>query len=659
MLVCCTAGTADSVSTTSEATATIADASTADASASATVADADTNEPVSAAAKQRHVLATRAADFARSTLVIKRASGRSVVSAYAIGGDGSNGAPGTIQPGVGLWEERSDRISADRQINMPPNGDFTTAVSNAGHDAPGIAVLADGSVIVPYGAASTYPNYHPPASWSCETRIYCEPFKFAPASGDSDLTSDLAQSPQYLLPAVGISEPTSATLGDATIIAGQQQTLSRYGQTGAQGYVTLHASHGRATFDTASGPWDFRAERSPSADGMQMVTRAPNDDAYVDFGIQSASGQGTISLELDGTPCVQNVGGSTPADVAMQFANLARASCPAFRGRFGISSVQYDPLQRGAPGIVGITYSRGDVTTLPGVASVRVQCSGGIVCGAPLDVRASGLHRHFMWGGVMRLGKNVYDILDVQQVTGSWNGPGHNSYALALVCFRSDGPRNGSWQWTDCSGRHAFSESPGTMPVNRLGAGNSYVIPPPARYEENMTPYIYDWSMNAQPPVGSRTYPVISSEGAALDGKDLVIVHACQLRDGNYGICYVRYDTNEGRTVRAGVVDAPPGGGSLAAVAVTVDARRQLAVAALAGNGPKWGCSAAGPCALTYAYDPASGRWVRRNVDPLGGPANAGFAGTVRAEGAGFLFALREPVSKDMRRIVTFEREAP
>lgn len=620
-------------------------------------------EPIGRAAQAHHVLATHAADAARSSMVVRRASKRYVVAAYAIAGDGSNGGVGTIQPGIGSWEQDTDRTSADRQINLPPSGDFTTATSNALHDAPSLAQLADGSVIEVYGAASTYPNYHPPASWACMPRIYCEPFKYSPASG-GDIASDLGASAQYLLPSVGISEATSATIGDATIVAGQQQTLSPYGQTGAQGYVSLHASGGRATFDTAAGPYDFRAQRTPPGDGLQMVTKAPNDDAYVDFGIRSA-GSGTISLALDGMPCSLNVGGASPEDAARQFVEEARATCPAFRTKYGIALVQYDPLERGALAIVGVTLRRGDVTTLPGAATVRLQCTG-LTCGTAakpdtvFDVRGSGLHRHFMFGGVMRLGAYVYDILDVQQVTGAWSGPGHNSYALALSCFRSSGARNGVWQWTDCSGRHPFTEAPGTTPVNRLGAGSPYLIGAPERgYDENMTPYIYDWSMAAQPPTGSRTYPVISAESAALDGKDLLVVHGCQLRDGRYGVCYARYDTAAGRTTRAGIVDAPAAGGSLATVALRSNARHQLRLAVFAGNGPKWGCSGSGPCAMTYSYDRGTNRWLRRDADSLGGANNAGFPGIVQAESNGFLFTLRDIVSPESRRIVTFEKAEP
>lgn len=632
--------------------------------------EAEQSHPQSQARAPKHVVAIRAAaeqpaNMTGTAFDLDRPSGRAVLSAFEIPGDGSNGAAGTMQPGIGLWDERSQHVDADRQINLPPSGNFTTATSNAGHDAPAIALTSDDGVLVAYGAASTYASYHPPAAWSCLRAQYCEPFKFAPSDDASaSLADDLARSQEYLLPASGLSEMSSATLGDATLLAGQQQTATRSGQAGAQGFVSYRRG---GIFDTAAGAWNFRAQHAPAGDGLYTISRAPNDDAYVEFVITAVSGAGTIALALPGGDCVlHNVPAASPSSAVAAFVQYANTQCTAFRGRYRAVAVPFAPLERSlGTAVIGIAYRAGDVMSLPPAPSDGLTCSGGIACASPrganmlYDVRLSGLHRHFMFGGVRRLGRFIYDLVDVQQVTGSWFGAEHNSFALALACFRTDGPHGSAWEWTDCSGRHPFSLTPGAAPVARLERGSPYLIPPPSSYPSEFTPYIYDWSMSAQPPASPTTYPVVSAESLALlrDGT-LVIAHGCQTRAKAFGLCYALYDTKTGRTTSVGFIDDAPRGGSLASIALRTDGRGGLALGAIAGIGSKWGCTSPGPCALVYSFDGVAKRWSRVSAQSLEGANDAGFVGTVAVSAHGFLYQYKQR-SGNHATIVSFEGPAP
>ena len=641
------------------------------ACANGAATDAPVEAQTHAAATARHVMATRAsaeqpANLTRTAVELDRGNRRTILSAYEIPGDGSNGAIGTVQPGVGLWDETSQHVVADRQINSPPDGNYTTAVSNAGHDAPSVVHASDDAILVPYGAASTYHGYNPPQAWSCLRTLFCQPFKYAPASSNgSDIAEALSRSQEYLMPTSGLSELSYATVGDATILSGQQQSATVHGQAGAQGYVTYHRG---GVFDTNAGPWHFTQSRDVPGDGLSTITKAPNDDAYVEFAITAASGAGTIALNVAGASCVLSNLPATSAEGAVStFVSYANSSCAGFRERYSAVDVKYAPLERAVgTAVVGIALKRGDVTQLPSVASVQLQCSGGIACASPrgantvYDVRGSGLHRHFLFGGVVHLGRYVYDIMDVQQVTGSWYGSEHNSLALALACFRSAGPSNGVWQWTNCSGRNAFSVSPGVTPQNRLGSGSPYLVGPPERgYAGDVTPYIYDWSQSAQPPARATSYPVISAESTAqLPNGMLLIAHGCQDQNRRFGICYAEIDVAHDRTQRVGFVDDPSGGGSLASIALRTDGRGVLTMGAIAGIGPKWGCGSAGPCALMYRFDDKSALWRRISQESLGGGDDAGFAGTVTPSPSGFLFQYKQ---RDGTRaqIVSFERPAP
>lgn len=618
----------------------------------------------------RHLMATRAAaqqpaNMTRTAVDLDRPSGRAILSAYEIAGDGSNGAAGTVQPGIGVWDERTERVSADRQINVPPDGNFTTATSNAGHDAPAIVLTPDDGVLIAYGAASTYRSYHPPEAWSCLRAQFCQPFKFAPNDArSSTLAETLARSPEYLLPASGLSEMSSATLGNETLLAGQQQVSTGSGEAGAQGFVTYERG---GTFETAAGPWNFRSSHVPPADGLYTISRTPGDGAYVEFAVTAASGSGSMAIDIGGTRCaLSNLPAQDPASAADAFAQYANSSCPAFRARFEAIVPRYDPLERGTGGTaIGIAVRGGDVATLPPASAVHLECAGGIVCASPAgqnrvyDVRASGLHRHFLFGGLYRLGRYIYDLVDIQQVTGSWFGPEHNSFALALACFRTSGASGATWTWTDCAGRHPFELRPGAAPAARLERGSPYLIGPPPSYPANYAHYIYDFSMHAQPPATAVAYPVISSESMAqLRDGSIVIAHGCQSASQSDAICYVEVDPRNGRTTRAGFVDAAPGGGSLASIALRSDGRGGLALGALAGIASKWGCGGSGGCALVYRFNAANGTWSRYSAQSLGGSNDAGFAGTVAASARGFLFSYKE-LEGSHARIVTFERSAP
>lgn len=635
---------------------------------------ARSQSPVAAA----HVMAQNAAheqpDNLTSTAVeIQGANGRALLSAFAIAGTGTNGPAGSIQPGAGLWDERTDRAIADIQINVPPSGNFDTAVSNANHDAPSVIRTSAGNTLEAYGAASTYHGYTPPQSWSCGGGVFCEPFKFAPAgTAPREIVGALAASREYLLPSPGLSELSSATLGGTTILAGQQQTASPLGQSGAQGFVVLHDSGHQIQFDTASGPWDFRSVGTQPAQGLQTITLAPSDDAYIDFSIRSANGPGSIDLTIGGEHCAMQGVAGTPDSVASAYARYVNSSCAQFAKSYRAMQVRYDPAQRAAGAqsanaVVGIVAAGGDPSRLPAAGAIALTCTGGIVCASPAglnrvqDVRGSGLHRHFLWGGVLRAGAFIYDVLDVEQVTGSWYGAGHNSLALALACFRAQAPSGAVWQWTNCAGKAPFRLAPGMQPVSRLGAGSAYLLRAPrSGYAAGMTPYTFDWRMSAQPPASGTSFPVVSAESAVElpDGK-LLVAHDCQSSSGDYSICFLRYDTESGETLSAGFVDRGNSGGSLASIVLRRDGTGGIALGAIVGMGQRWGCAAPGRCAITYAYDARTNRWKRAQTVTIGGTNNVGFPGVAIAGSKGFVFQTRELISSANARLETFEVPAP
>jgi hypothetical protein len=609
----------------------------------------------------RHAAAEQQANGTRTAADIDRDGDRETLDVFEIAGDGSNGATGTVQPGAGDYEQKSGATVSDRQINVPPDGHYTTATSNAGHDGPAVVLPHDGSVIVTYGAASTYRSYHPPDAWACLQRQFCEPFKRVRLSDRGNLADALAHAPEALLPSSGLSEMSAATVDGATIMAGQQQVATVHGESGAQGYVSYR---GADRFDTAAGTYDASSEHAPSGDGLYTITRAPNDNAYVEFAIVSARGAGTIHLDADGRTCtLANLPASSPDEAAQAFVQYANNSCPAFHERFSAVTPQFDPLQArlgGSP--VGLELRSGDVRALPGVSDVHLACSGGIACASPrgadtvYDVRDAGIHRHFLFGKVVHQGPYVYDLLDVEQVTGSWYGQEHNSLALALACFRTTGPQGAAWIWTDCGGGHQFRLDPGETPAPRLNAGSPYLVRAPrGGFPPGMVPFIDDWSMEAQPPHNPAPYPVISTESAArLSDGSLLIAYGCQSAERHDAICYVQLDA-QGATERAGFVDDPAGGGSLPSIAI--DAHGQsVTLAALVGIASRWGCDGSGGCALLYRFDDRSHRWTRTAAESLGGRNDAGFAGTVAPTAQGFIFAYRDLIGDGHARVVTFER---
>jgi hypothetical protein len=580
-----------------------------------------------------------------------------VLSAFGVTGDGSNGPPGTIQPGVALWDARDDRDVDDGQINLPPYGNFTTATSGAGHDAPSLVRTAGGSILAVYGALSTYPPEHPPNTWRCAAAAFCEPFKLAgPHVAPRDVVAALAQSPERLLPTAGLSEVSSATVGDTTIIAGQEQVSSALGEGGMQGYVTLHDRANRITFDTSGGT------------GLESVTLPPNDGEYFDFEITAATpGLGTMSMWAAGVHCT--IALPSPGDTRA-FAQAARLEyarmCPAFHARFRLVRVAYDPLMRvpggsSAGSMLGVAVRHADVTSLPGGASIGVACSGSLSCASAHgvntvdDVRGSGLHRHFLWGGVVASGRWFYDLIDVEQATGTWYGPEHNSYALALACFRAAPPVQGRWTWTDCSGHHPFGVTAGMRPEARLRSGSPYLISRPVSgYGAGVIPYVEDFSASAQPPRRSqRGYPVISAESlTTLPNGNLLIVYGCQTRESETTVCYATYDTRNGRTLRAGIVDDPAGGGSLASVALA-RANGVVSLAILSGAGDRWSCGARGACLLIYDFGSGEHPWTLRSARPLGGDDSDGFAGVVEADGNHFLVTLHR-IEPSGTQLLTF-----
>ena len=598
------------------------------------------------------VAKTQPANLTRTSIVLHGDSSL-VLGAFGIDGDGRNGAAGTIQPGVALWNAGSGEMQLDRQINVSPNGEYTTAVSGVGHDAPALVQTATGGVLVVYGAISTYLAYHPPASWRCFSNLACEPFKFAPSSdANAHVIDALAASPEYLLPTVGLSETSFATVGNTTIIAGQQQPGGPYGESGAQAYVTLHASDDGGTFDSAAGPWNFKSSHAAPASGTQTLSLTPPDDAYAAFGITNAgSGQGTVALTLAGARCQITI--ATNGDANAAAAAIASAfgrACAALSNRFAMMQVRYDPSmviagKALAPAEVGITTSAAGAFPAPAIT-----CTGALACGSPkgpntlLPERGSGLHRHFLYGGVLRSGTHVYYLMDIEKTTGNWYARAGNSYALALACFRADEPAGARWTWTDCGGRHPFPMQPGTTPVMRLDANSPYLIAAPqSGYRGGMAPYVYDWSMRAQASAGT---PVIAAVSAATmrDG-NVMLVHGCQTMSGTITACYALYDAQRGVTRSAGTIDTPPGGGSFASIAVAAKSDGTIEAGILAGAGDRWGCST-GTCFLTYRYDAQADRWVRLASASLGGSDTTGFPGSLAVDGDRFLLQIHRKTAQ-------------
>jgi len=591
------------------------------------------------------------ANLTRTSILLKGATPL-VLGAFQINGDGRNGAIATMQPGVAVWNADGGEMLLDRQINVPPSGNFTTATANAGHDAPSLVETATGGVLTIYGAVSTYPGYHPPAAWQCFGKFACEPFKFADAShADEHIVDELAQSPEYLLPTVGLSEASYATIGDATIIAGQQQPGGAGGEPGAQAYVAFHADAGGGTFDTTAGPWNFRSSHEPPGWGVQTITLTPPDDAYADFAVMRAdSGPGSVTLGLAGENCSLTINSNgDAASAAAQIAQAFPSACAALRGRFHAvqvrhdSEITYDGRQL-APAVVGITTT--DRGPLP---AASVTCSGAIACGTSrgsntiLIERGSGLHRHFLFGGVLRSGPYVYYLMDVEEVTGNWETQGENSDGLALACFRTGAPSGAQWTWTDCAGSHPFALAPGMHPTSRLDPQSPYLIHAPrSGYHGGMAPYVFDWSMHAQAVGG---IPVIAAVSAALlPNGNLLLAHGCKTTSGGFGACYALYDTRNGATQSAGTIDSPPVG-SLASIALMSKSDGTVEAGILAGEGDRWGCGAVGTCFLTFRYNAYQDSWIPLARTPFGGNDVAGFPGSLNVSGDRFVFQLHRKTS--------------
>ncbi len=595
------------------------------------------------------------ANLTRTTVLLRGATPL-VLGAFAIDGDGQNGVRGTIQPGVAVWNADSGAMLADGQINVPPNGNYDTALSSTGHDAPSLIETGAQGILALYGAASTYSAYHPPAGWRCPSGAACEPFKFASSSQtDQRIVDALAQSPEYLMPSVGISEASYATLGQTTIIAGQQQPGSRYGQSGTQAYVALHATPGGGSFDTTAGLWNFQSSHAPPGDGIEALSLAPVDDAYVDFGITRAGGTGSVALSIGGLSCTIPVNGAGSAiDAAAQIAGAFDRSCTQLRDRFGAMQVRYDPVMvvggaNLAPAIVGITARLGAAAP-PGLDAVSLRCSGGVACASPRGAdtvalaRGSGLHRHFLYGGVLQRGSYIFYLMDVEQTSGSWNGKGSASYGMALLCLRATEPQGATWTWTDCAGAHPFTLAPGMTPVARFERGSPYLVPAPNDgYRGGMVPYIADWSMAAQ--ANMQGVPVIAAVSATfMQNGMLMLGHGCQTAAKVLTACYALYDTRTGQTRSAGTIASPPGG-SLASFALRTRTDGTVEAAVLAGNGQRWGCGRAGICFLTYRYDESRIRWVPLGTASFGGSNTDAFPGSVAVSGDHFIVQIHRPSS--------------
>jgi hypothetical protein len=591
------------------------------------------------------------------TTVLLRGATPLVLGAFAINGDGQNGARGTIQPGVAVWNADSGAMLSDRQINIPPDGNFATATANAPHDDPSLVETGSGGLLALYGAVSTYGPYRPPADWRCPSGPACQPFKFASSTAsDARIVDTLAESPEYLLPSVGISEASYATLGQTTIIAGQQQPDSKYGESGTQAYVTFHATSGGGSFDTTAGPWNFQSSHEPPGDGLEALSLAPTDDAYIDFGItQAGTGSGTVALTIGGSNCTMSISGNgSAAAAAAQIASAFQSSCSQLRDRFGATQVSYDPAMvvggaTLAPAVVGITARPGGPAP-PGLSAVTLRCSGSISCASPRGpntvalVRGSGLHRHFLFGGVLQRGSYIFYLMDVEVVTGSWYGKYSNSYGLALLCLRATEPQGPVWTWTDCAGRHPFRLSPGMTPIARFEPGNPYLVPAPRDgYRGNMTPYLSEWTMSAQARMPGA--PVIAAVSAVfLQDGNLMLGHGCQTTTKVLTACYAIYDTRTGQTRSAGTIASPPGG-SLAAFALRTRSDGTIEAAMLAGIGERWGCGRPGTCFLTYRYDATANRWLPLGTTSLGGSNNAGFPGSLHVSGDNFVLQIYHPTS--------------
>ena len=605
------------------------------------------------------------------------------ISAYAIDGAGDNGPAGSVQPGIALWDWSTGRLVASAQINRSP-AHFDTADSNAGHDAPDVVPLAHGGTLVTYGAMSTYRGYHPPQAWACQDAVFCQPFKFAPpAANANDLIRALSASPEYHLPTIGLSEASSVTRGDVSVIAGQEQTTSALGVPGTQGYVTYHATGASSGyFDTTHGPYDFHAPIAEAGDGLTTLTLPPKDNAYFEFAIWSAPAQreATITITVGAQRCALTIGTGegNPAAIASTYVdafNGARTpECAPLRARLlAVRPVhdidEYHGSDNLAEQTVGFDLRDGDVEALsaPRVACDDITCNSGSGDGngpnTVLDLRDRGYaeHRHFLFGGMIEAGGFIYELLDVQQVTHSWYGAGHSSLALALACFRSRGPAGSTWTWTDCAGRHPFLAAPGIRPAYRLGTGahandrpaSPYLIGPPrSGAPSTMIPFSYDYGMERQPrgPHGAPWWPVISAEALTVDGPDhLRIAYQCFDTSGHMGICALRYDTRSGESDDAGFVDMPEGGGSLAALAFAKRSGGPITLGALVGDGDRWGLTS-GAWAMTYAL--RGSHWERRAVHSFGGRNNAAAPGVVASSADGrrlfFQSLIDEPGARSM-----------
>ena len=594
------------------------------------------------------VYARQPADLTRTTIEL-RGSVPLILGTFAIEGDGENGARGTIQPGIAVWNADDGAMLADRQLNVPPDGNFATALGSQIHDAPSLVHTAAGGILALYGAASTYVNYHPPASWKCPSG-FCQPFKFATGDGQADarIVEMLADSPEYLLPSVGLSEASYATLGQTTIIAGQQENGRGYGETGTQAYVALHATADGGTFDTTAGPWNFKSSHEPPADGLEALSLAPDDDAYVDFGIARAeSGSGTVTLAIGDASCsIDLTSDGSASDAAARIASAFASACSSLRDRFAAMQVRYDPAMvvggtNLAPAIVGLTLRAG-APAPPPLSRVTLRCTGSISCASPRGTdtvamaHGAGLHRHFLYGGVLQRGPYIFYLMDVEQSIGNWYGRGYASYGLALICLRTKEPQGATWTWTDCAGRHPFTLAPGMMAAARFERGSPYLVGAPSDgYHDDMSPYLDDWSMAAQAHV--RGTPVIAAVSAAfLPNGDLMLGHGCQTTTRVVTACYALYDTHTGRTLQAGTIAQPPGG-SLASIALRTRNDGFVEAGILGGNGTRWGCGQPGVCFLTYRYDLSLGRWVPLATAPMGGANFDGFPGSISVWGNSFV----------------------
>ncbi len=607
-------------------------------------------------------------NLARTTYALRTQNQNYLLSAFAIAGDGSNGADNTVQPGVALWNQATGTAVESSQVNQPPNGNYTTARSD--HDAPSMVRTSDGAYLLMYGAASTYAANRPPESWACPSG-FCQPFKFAPASVAASIVKALVDSPEYLLPTTGLSEASVATIGDVTVIEGQEQGNSRSGQSGAQGYVTLHGS---STFDTAAGPWNFTSSHTPPGNGLSTITLTPNDDAYFDFGIvQASTGTGMVALSIGGRSCSMSLSSNGDAQaVAQSLAQAFAGTCSALSSQFGAMQVQYDPTLRFegrvlAPAAIGITLKNGNVRELPGATAIRLSCSGAVSCGSARgidkvsDVRQSGLHRHFLFGGAISVGQYIYSLMDVEILTGTWMGAAHNAYGLNIACFRSQGPQYGRWTWTNCSGRYPFTVAPGMRAEDRLGSNSPYFVRPPVGgYPADMTPYIYDMRMEAQPPFGTTSnYPVTSAKTATgLANGDVMIVHGCQTRTGTLTVCYAIIDPKNDQTTAAGIVTQPSARGSLASVALKATATT-INLAVMPGRGDRWACATRGACLVLFRYSAPTRAWQRISSQSLSDEPDSGFPGTVAPSDRGFVAQVRQRATGAHATLRTFEKDVP